>query len=293
MKSMTGFGRGSAEIAEQQLRIEIEITSVNRKTLDAFVSAPREWSGLDQRCTEWLKQSYQRGRVNVQIKVESTEGSQSGLSWNRQSMDEAIAGLRSYAEQNNLSFEVNSALLLDLAKTLKDSGSLPDWEEIESSIEAAFKQALADIDAMRGREGKALAEDLLQRINELDTLRETIETHAKDATGKYRDALLDRLKQLELELDLNDERVLKEVALFADRSDLSEEITRLKSHFEQFREFLASDQAAGRKMDFLCQEIHREFNTTGSKSTQIEITRAVIEGKNGLERIREQVQNVE
>ncbi len=290
---MTGFGRGSAEIAEQQLRIEIEITSVNRKTLDAFVSAPREWSGLDQRCTEWLKQSYQRGRVNVQIKVESTEGSQSGLSWNRQSMDEAIAGLRSYAEQNNLSFEVNSALLLDLAKTLKDSGSLPDWKEIESSIEAAFKQALADIDAMRGREGKALAEDLLQRINELDTLRETIETHAKDATGKYRDALLDRLKQLELELDLNDERVLKEVALFADRSDLSEEITRLKSHFEQFREFLASDQAAGRKMDFLCQEIHREFNTTGSKSTQIEITRAVIEGKNGLERIREQVQNVE
>lgn len=290
---MTGFGRGSAEITEQQLRIDIEITSVNRKTLDAFVSAPREWSGLDQRCTEWLKQSYQRGRVNVQIKVESTEGSQSGLTWNPQSMDEAIAGLRTYAEQNNLPFEVNSALLLDLAKTLKDSGSLPDWKEIESSIETAFKEALTDIDAMREREGKALSKDLLLRIDELDTLRQTIETHAKDATGKYRDALLERLKQLELELDLNDERVLKEVALFADRSDLSEEITRLKSHFEQFREFLTSDQATGRKMDFLCQEIHREFNTTGSKSTQIEITRAVIEGKNGLERIREQVQNVE
>lgn len=290
---MTGFGRGSAEITEQQLRIDIEITSVNRKTLDAFVSAPREWSGLDQRCTEWLKQSYQRGRVNVQIKVESTVGSQSGLCWNTQSMDEAIAGLRSYAEQNGLPFEVNSALLLDLAKTLKDSGSLPDWKDIESSIETAFKEALTDIDAMREREGKALAEDLRQRIDELDTLRETIETHAKDATGKYRDALLERLKQLELELDLNDERVLKEIALFADRSDVSEETTRLKSHFEQFREFLASDQATGRKMDFLCQEIHREFNTTGSKSTQIEITRAVIDGKNGLERIREQVQNVE
>ncbi len=290
---MTGFGRGSAEITEQQLRIDIEITSVNRKTLDAFVSAPREWSGLDQRCTEWLKQSYQRGRVNVQIKVESTEGSQSGLCWNTQSMDEAIAGLRSYAEQNGLPFEVNGALLLDLAKTLKDSGSLPDWKDIESSIETAFKEALTDIDAMREREGKALAEDLRQRIDELDTLRETIETHAKDATGKYRDALLERLKQLELELDLNDERVLKEIALFADRSDVSEETTRLKSHFEQFREFLASDQATGRKMDFLCQEIHREFNTTGSKSTQIEITRAVIDGKNGLERIREQVQNVE
>ena len=231
--------------------------------------------------------------VNVQIKAESTGSSQSGLTWNTQSMDEAIAGLRGYAEQNDLPFEVNSALLLELAKLVKDSGSLPDWKDLESSIETAFKQALADIDAMREREGKALAEDLLQRIDELDTLRQKIETHAAGASAKYRDALLERLKQLDLELDPGDERVLKEVALFADRSDLSEEITRLKSHFEQFREFLASDQAIGRKMDFLCQEIHREFNTTGSKSTQIEITRAVLEGKNGLERIREQVQNVE
>ena len=104
---------------------------------------------------------------------------------------------------------------------------------------------------------------------------------------------MNRLKQLKLELDINDERVLKELAIFADRSDISEELTRLNSHFDQFNEFIDADEATGRKMDFLCQEIHREFNTTGSKSSPIEITRAVIEGKNGLERIREQVQNVE
>ena len=127
----------------------------------------------------------------------------------------------------------------------------------------------------------------------MDTLCQTIEQQAAQAVGNYSKTLLERLKQLYLEIDLNDERVLKEIALFADRSDISEEITRLKSHFEQFREFLKSDAACGRKMDFLCQEINREFNTTGSKSTQIEITRAVIEGKNALERIREQVQNIE
>ena len=138
-----------------------------------------------------------------------------------------------------------------------------------------------------------MATDLSERIGTLETLSAQIEAHSKNAVPRYRDALFERLKQINLDLDLNDERVLKEIALFADRCDVSEEITRLKSHFEQFHAFLKSNEASGRKMDFLCQEIHRELNTTGSKSSQIEITRAVIEGKNELERIREQVQNVE
>lgn len=290
---MTGYGSGSADAAEQGLKVEIEITSVNRKTLDAFVSAPREWSGLDQRCSEWLKSSFQRGRVNVQIKVTSTAGEQYGLTWDARAMDETLDRLTAFAESRGLPFAPDANLLVDLAKSLKDSSGLPNWTEIEDSIQAAFQQALKDIDSMRLAEGESLKQDLLERIDLLDQLRAQIETHAAGAVGKYKDALLDRLKQLGLDLDINDERVLKELAIFSDRCDVSEEITRLNSHFEQFREFLNSDEATGRKMDFLCQEIHREFNTTGSKSSQIEITRAVIEGKNTLERIREQVQNVE
>jgi len=293
MKSMTGYGSGSSQAAKENLQIEVEITSVNRKTLDAFVSAPREWSGLDQKCTEWLKSSFQRGRVNVHIKVTSTEGVQYGLTWDAQAMDETLERLKAFAESRGLTFTPDAAVLVDLAKSLKDSSGLPDWTDIQEALQAAFNQALSDIDSMRASEGEALKQDLLERIDLLDQLRSQIETHAAEAVSKHRDALLDRLKQLDLELDINDERVLKELAIFADRSDVSEEITRLSSHFEQFREFLNSDEATGRKMDFLCQEIHREFNTTGSKSSQIEITRAVIEGKNTLERIREQVQNVE
>ena len=146
---------------------------------------------------------------------------------------------------------------------------------------------------MRLQEGAALAEDLRERIAELEAFRKQIEKNASGSTQRYRNALLERLKQLDLELDISDERVLKEVAIYADRSDISEETTRLSSHFEQFLGFLSADEATGRKMDFLCQEIHREFNTTGSKSNDIEITRLVIEGKNALERIREQVQNIE
>ncbi|MGJ8649983.1 MAG: YicC/YloC family endoribonuclease [Opitutaceae bacterium] len=293
MRSMTGYGTGSAQAAEHGLQIEIEITSVNRKTLDAFVSAPREWSGLDQRCTEWLKGSFQRGRVNVQIKVQSTAGEQYGLTWDNRAMDETLDRLKAFSESRGLPFNPDTSLLVDLAKSLKDSSGLPDWSVIEESIKAAFDQALTDIHSMRTAEGDALKKDLLERIDALDQLSTEIETHAAGAVGKYKDALLERLKQLELDLDPSDERVLKELAIFADRCDVSEEMTRLKSHFKQFREFLASEEATGRKMDFLCQEIHREFNTTGSKSSQIEITRAVIEGKNSLERIREQVQNVE
>lgn len=290
---MTGYGRGSADAVKHNVRIEVEITSVNRKTLDAQVSCPREWNGLDQQCNDWLKDAFQRGRVNIQIKAETTEGAQSGLAWSAQSMSESLDRLRSFAESQNIPFVVDSHVLLDLAKTLKDSSALPDWREIESSIKAAFDNALADIDIMRVNEGNTLAQDLRKRIQELDTIRQLIAKHAENTVATYRDALMNRLKQLKLELDINDERVLKELAIFADRSDISEELTRLSSHFEQFNEFIDTNEATGRKMDFLCQEIHREFNTTGSKSSPIEITRAVIEGKNGLERIREQVQNVE
>ncbi|MFP4069988.1 MAG: YicC/YloC family endoribonuclease [Opitutales bacterium] len=293
MRSMTGFGSGSTQLPEQGIGIEVEISSVNRKTLDAYINFPREWSGLEQNCLEWLKGHFTRGRVNVQIKATQAGGGGIGLTVSDPALDESLARLRRYAETHQIQFKPDARFLLELAKTVKDSVGLPDWKGFETPIKAAFDDALADITRMRESEGTALAKDLLSRIDELDTLVSEIEASAARASATYRDALLDRLKQLDLELDLGDERVIKEVAIFADRCDISEEITRLRSHLEQFRTFIGSDEPCGRKMDFLCQEIHREFNTAGSKTTQVQVTRIVIEGKNALERIREQVQNVE
>ena len=293
MLSMTGFGRGYAEAAGAGVRIQVEIHSVNRKTLDIQISAPREWSGYEAICNEWINDAFQRGRVNVQIKVESAQDSSDSLAMNTDAMAESLNNLKAFAEAQGFDFKPDSSLILDLARSVKDRSSLPDWKELKDALQEAFRAALADINAMRLHEGAALAKDLKERITELETFRKQIENNAAGSTQRYRDALLERLKQLELELDVSDERVLKEIAIYADRSDISEETTRLSSHFEQFLGFLNADEATGRKMDFLCQEIHREFNTTGSKSNDIEITRLVIEGKNALERIREQVQNIE
>ena len=293
MFSMTGFGRGCAEAAEAGLRVQVEIHSVNRKTLDIQISAPREWSGYEAICCEWINGAFQRGRVNVQIKVESAQDSNDSLAMNTDAMTKSLNNLKAFAEAQGFDFIPDSSLILDLARSVKDTNSLPDWKDLKDALQEAFRLALTDINAMRLQEGAALAKDLKKRITELETFRKQIEKNAACSTQRYRDALLERLKKLELELDVSDERVLKEVAIYADRSDISEETTRLGSHIEQFLGFLSAEEATGRKMDFLCQEIHREFNTTGSKSSSIEITRLVIEGKNALERIREQVQNVE
>ena len=293
MLSMTGFGRSSLDVAGAGIRIQVEIHSVNRKTLDIQISAPREWSGHEAIFSEWIGGAFQRGRVNVQIKVELAKDSSDSMAINTEAMALTLNDLKAFAQAQGFDFTPDSSFILDLARSVKDRSSLPSWKELKESLQEAFNAALADISAMRLQEGAALADDLRERIAELEVLRKQIEKNASGSTQRYRNALLERLKQLELELDVSDERVLKEVAIYADRSDISEETTRLSSHFEQFLGFLSADEATGRKMDFLCQEIHREFNTTGSKSNDIEITRLVIEGKNALERIREQVQNIE
>ncbi len=290
---MTGYGRGAAIDIENHLQIDVEMSAVNRKNLDAQIACPRDWNGLDHQCRIWVKDQFQRGRLNVHIRVESTRNNQSSLVLDPETMNKCIEQFQNYAAYQSIDFQVDSNFLLNLAKTLKESASLPNWNTVKGTIKSAFDTALTELNAMRSKEGKILAGDLKDRIQTLDSLRKQISSHAQNAAIDYQAALLDRLKNLKLDLDINDERVLKEIALFADRCDISEELTRLGSHFEQFNEFVLSKNATGRKMDFLCQEINRELNTIGSKTTIIEITRIVIEAKNELERIREQVQNIE
>jgi len=290
---MTGYGSATTEAPKHNFNLRIEITSVNRKTLDLNVSGPKEWSGIEQKLAEWLKGHYERGRLQIQIKPNPIGRDATGLNWNESLMEETLNQLKNFAQKQGMVLEADGRLILELARTLKDENSLPDWRELQGELKTVFMAALNDLNTMRSLEGTALQKDLLERIDSMECLREEIARHAECSVEQYRDGLIERLGQLGLELDTTDERVLKEVAIFADRSDLTEEITRLGSHFQQFRDLLQSSTPTGRKMDFLCQEIHRELNTIGSKSTRTEITRAVIEGKNTLERIREQVQNIE
>ena len=290
---MTGYGRGTAIDTENSLRIEVEMTSLNRKNLDLQLTCPRDWNGLEQMCKTWITDTFQRGRLNIQVKATSTQNAQSHFEWNPETMDASLQQLRNYANSRNIDFTIDGHLLLSLAKTLKEGTLLPEWRVFEDSIRTAFDTALVELNAMRLTEGTTLANDLRQRIRTLDLLRKSIAEHEKNAASNYQATLIERLRKLQLDLDLHDERVLKEIALFADRCDISEELTRLSSHFEQFNEFILDKNPVGRKLDFLCQEIHREFNTISSKATSLQSTRAVMDAKNELERIREQVQNIE
>ena len=197
------------------------------------------------------------------------------------------------AHARGIKFSPTSELLWQIANAQRTSAKLPADEATEKLLEKTLGEALRGFAAMRAREGEALFVDFIGRFEKLQAAVASIAQRAPLVPVAYRDLLLQRLRQLELTLDINDERVLKEVALFADRCDVTEEITRLRSHFTQFIELLRSVGEVGRKAEFILQEIGREIHTIGSKANDLAVSRQVIEFKNELERVREQMANVE
>lgn len=289
---MTGFG--SASTCQNNLEINIEISSVNRKNLEISPSIPREWQNIERNIHALAREHFQRGKINITLRLSDTSTT-GGLTWNETAINAILEKINSIGKKYQGSQEVTPELILNIAKTISISSHLPDSAPFVKAIESALNTAFNQVNQMRINEGKALTLDLKTRLQKLSTHLAAIEEYSKKAVPAQRDALLQRLEQANLAIDLNDERVLKELALFADRSDISEETTRLYSHFDQFNATLKcnDDTPVGRKMDFICQEIHRELNTIGSKTSLIEVTQHIIDSKNELERIREQVQNVE
>ncbi len=290
MRSMTGFGRGVS--SDERIEVVCEINSVNRKSLEASFNLPREWAAFEARIQEIIRQRLERGKVQGTVKVQPLAGSEvAGV--DRQGVVAVFESLREIAGELNVPWEPNADLVARIALAKGGSSSLPSDDAAVALLCSAVDAAVAQLQEMRIAEGERLRTDLEMRLATLDSLRLQIGGLAKDAAADYRTVLMARLQQAGLELELGDERVLKEIALFADKADVAEEITRLQSHLEQFTDFLSIDGAVGRRMDFLCQELNREINTVGSKSNSVEVTRLVIEFKNELERIREQIQNVE
>lgn len=290
MKSMTGYGSGSA--SQENLEIFVEITSVNRRNFEITMSLPREWMSLEHTISEMARSIIGRGKINIYIKVTDFSNT-AGLSFDEDILNSFLNKLKSYSEKDNVTFKVTPKLIFEIVKTLNKPTQLELKDSTENSVLEATKIALKNIDLMRSAEGAALARDTHQRLNILLDNIQFIAKKSTDSVLRYREQLFQKLEQAKLNIDLNDERVLKEIALFADRCDISEELTRLRSHIEQFINDLEATVPIGRKMDFLCQEINRELNTIGSKSNLIEVSHKVIDCKNELERIREQIQNVE
>ncbi|HEY8932257.1 MAG TPA: YicC/YloC family endoribonuclease [Rariglobus sp.] len=290
MKSMTGYGRATAALGTHTLTVQV--SSVNRKTLDLTVKLPREWERLETLVGELVRQNAVRGKVHVEVELTGRSGA-TEIDWDENAAAALFKRLAQFASNRGVDFKPTPELLLTLLNSQRSGSSLPDVEAAEPVVAGALAEALKAFSAMRAKEGEALLKDFLQRLDTLSRHIGIVAARAPQVPAGYRDTLHKRLREAGLELDLGDERVLKEVALFADRCDITEELTRLRSHLDQFVALLKSGGEIGRKSEFILQEIGREVHTIGSKANDLEISKNVIELKNELERIREQIANVE
>jgi uncharacterized protein YicC (UPF0701 family) len=288
--SMTGFGR--AEIDLPGARFAVELATVNQKNLQVSVHGPDAWPTLESAATAWIRSRLQRGKVTARVTQAAAGGP--GTTWDLETTRLQLTELERLAQALGTPWTPPTLeLLLKLAESRRgQAGSLPELASVEPLVQAAFARALDQLVAMRGREGAALAADLRARLALLAGFVQTMEASERGAVARHREALLRRLKDAGLALDVSDERVLKELAFFAERCDITEEVVRLRSHLAQFEAELGQPNG-GRKLDFLVQELLREVNTIGSKAAEIPTTRAVLEAKTEIERIREQVQNLE
>ena len=287
---MTGYGRATAPLGTHTLTVQV--SSVNRKTLDLTVKLPREWDSFETLVGELVRQNASRGKVHVEVELTGSGGAD-GIDWDETAAAALFKRLAQFSSSRGVDFKPTPELLLTLLNSQRKGSALPDVETAEPVVADTLAQALKEFAAMRAREGASLLADFSKRLDLLSRLVGTVAARAPQVPAASREALLKRLREAGLELDVNDERVLKEVALFADRCDITEELTRLRSHFEQFAALLKSNGEIGRKSEFILQEIGREIHTIGSKANDLEISKNVIELKNELERIREQIANVD
>jgi uncharacterized protein (TIGR00255 family) len=286
---MTGYGRATATLGAQTLTVQVN--SVNRRGLDLSQNLPDEWQAFEAAVGDAVRKVATRGKVHVAVEV--TGKSVASTDWDQEAVAETLEQLTRLAKARGIKFEPTGELLWQIASAQRTGAKLPADETTAKLVLKTLHEALRGFAAMRAKEGEALLVDFWGRLEKLHGVVEVIAQRAPLVTGLYRDQLLQRLRQSGLQLDVSDERVLKEVALFADRCDVTEEITRLRSHFVQFKDLLRSDGEVGRKAEFILQEIGREIHTIGSKANDLTISQQVIEFKNELERVREQIANVE
>jgi uncharacterized protein (TIGR00255 family) len=291
LKSMTGFGSGRATVGAEE--IAVELRSVNHKFCEVKARLPRELSTLEPTVVKIVKDRLARGAVDVVVK--RTARASAGLV---PVVDVVLAReyRRAFAELAlALGVPDNTSVhdIASLQNVVRLEEPHANLEESHKAVELALADALRALSAMREKEGLALGADLTTRLALVATWSQEIQVLAPKSVELWRERLSHRVAELSKGLPIEPQRMAQEVALFAERTDIAEELTRLESHLVQFRALLASAEPSGRKMDFLVQEMHREVNTTGSKSQHADISTLVMQLKTELERIREQVQNVE
>ncbi|MCG3148356.1 MAG: hypothetical protein PCFJNLEI_01799 [Verrucomicrobiae bacterium] len=289
---MTGYGRG--ESAKDGGKFTVELNSINRKQSDIAINLPKELIELEPRIRDGINAQLARGRINAVVAYHRSETKAA----EQVELDESLAlaylkAIQKLQKTTKLDGTITLDTILRAPGVLKLAEPAWDAEAVWPSVEQALKKALGQLVKMREKEGRFLADDLSKRLDVLAAGASRIRQTAPETIKRYRDQLHARVKEAGLDVPLDDERLVKEVVFFADRCDITEELTRLDSHLQQFRDGLKSTEPVGRTLDFLSQEMNRELNTIGSKANAAEISQEVVKLKAELEKIREQIQNIE
>lgn len=293
IKSMTGFGRG--EFSDGKRTIIAEIRAVNHRYSDITVKMPRRYSFAEDRIKNAVKEVVRRGKLEVSIIVENITEDDTNIRLNTMVARQYFDNLTLLKEEFGLTGEVTMPFLAGLPDVMKAVPDVEDEEEITKCLETAVQSAAKHLDEMRIAEGEKLAEDLLARGKHIRELVDRIEERAPRVVEVYTEKLKARIKELiGSSATVPEDRILLEAAIFADKSNITEELVRLDSHILQLHSIISnSSQPDGKKLDFLVQEMNREANTIGSKANDMEITNVMLEIKSEIEKIREQVQNIE
>ena len=286
--SMTGFGSGRTEINGVQLYAEV--STVNRKQLEIRFSLPRDLAALEPELRKLVQSSLSRGMVSVRMSKTSASGERSNINCER--IRQLVRDAAELGKELGINGELTIAQALTLPGVFDENlDELP--AELKDAALEALKNALNALNDMRKAEGEELKNELANRLALLEELRDSLLPHASAVEEQIKQRLLDKLAASNLPVDLHDERFLKEVLYYADKADVTEELTRLASHFVQFRKFLDGAPGGGRSMDFLVQEMFREITTLGNKAGSGVMSEPVVKFKTELEKIREQIQNIE
>jgi uncharacterized protein (TIGR00255 family) len=291
LRSMTGFGAARATVGAEELFVELR--SVNAKFCEVKVRTPRELSTLEAGAAKVVRDRLSRGTIDLSVKRTGRAAGGAVPTVDVALAKEYRRALGEVARAAGLADEVTVREVALMPNVIRLEEAQVNLEDAQRALDQALAQALTALTQMREAEGKAISADLLARLALVERLVTEIGTWAPKVVEAYRDRLAERVAELTRGGTLDPQRLAQEVALLADRTDVAEELTRLSSHVAQFRTLIAAQEPSGRKMDFLVQEMHREVNTTGSKSQHVEISQRVVTLKAELERIREQVQNVE
>lgn len=291
LKSMTGYGRSELTLGEYT--IVAEVRSVNNRYLDCNIRLPRAYTAAEDALQRAVKGSISRGKVDLFLTVEHPSGEQSAVQVNQAVAAGYLAALKSLKETYSLSGEPTLALLAGMPDVFRVEKPAEDLERVTAYLVEAVNAALADFSAMRSREGEKLFEDLSGRLDTLEGYVTRVEERSPETVKAYRERLTARLAEVLADRQLDESRILTEAAIFADKTAVAEETVRLRSHISQFRGMMAGTQPIGRKLDFLIQEMNRETNTIGSKCNDLELSTVVVEMKAEIEKLREQVQNIE